>query len=111
MAFDCRFLRNPYWDEKLRGKTGQDQSVQNYIQSDERYEVFFEQINALMQTLLPAFKEEGKAHLTVGLGCTGGQHRSVFVAEELGRALERMGWKAQIQHRELERRAQTGGKA
>ena len=111
MAFDCRFLRNPFWDEALRGLNGQDQNVVDYIKADKRFADFFDQINALLQTLLPAFKEEGKAHLTVGLGCTGGQHRSVFVAEELGRALESMGWKAQVRHRELERRSQTGGKA
>ncbi len=108
MAFDCRFLKNPYWDDRLRAKTGQDDGVKAYIQSDPRFAAFFDGVTGLLETLLPAYKEEGKAHLTIGLGCTGGKHRSVFVTEALGEALERLGWHAQVRHRELERMAQTG---
>ena len=108
MAFDCRFLRNPYWDESLRELTGRSEEVIDHIRQDPRFDTFFEQLTGLLETLLPAYKEEGKAHLTIGLGCTGGQHRSVYVAEALGHALEKVGWHAQVRHRELERKAPKG---
>jgi len=108
MAFDCRFLRNPYWDASLRELTGQNQAVIEYIRQDPRFENFFGQLVGLLETLLPAYTEEGKAHLTIGLGCTGGQHRSVYVTEALGHALEKVGWHAQVRHRELERKAPMG---
>ncbi|MEM7242649.1 MAG: RNase adapter RapZ [Pseudomonadota bacterium] len=108
MAFDCRFLKNPYWDESLRERTGKDTAVIDYIRQDPRLDSFLGQLTGLLETLLPAYKEEGKAHLTIGLGCTGGQHRSVYVAEALGRALEKVGWHTQVRHRELERKASMG---
>lgn len=103
MVFDCRFLRNPYWDPALRGKTGQDPEVTAYIADDARFEVFFDKVLDLVETLLPAYLEEGKSHLSVAFGCTGGQHRSVALAEKLTNALANGGWRVSKRHRELER--------
>ncbi len=104
MVFDCRFLRNPYWEESLRGLNGTDRKVADYIAQDARYGAFFEQVLGLVEMLLPAYSEEGKAHLAIGFGCTGGQHRSVTLAENLAKALAKGGWQVSIRHRELERR-------
>ena len=104
MVFDCRFLRNPSWEESLRGLNGTDRKVADYIAQDARYGAFFEQVLGLVEMLLPAYSEEGKAHLAIGFGCTGGQHRSVTLAENLAKALAKGGWQVSIRHRELERR-------
>ncbi|WGI23559.1 RNase adapter RapZ [Amylibacter sp. IMCC11727] len=104
MVMDCRFLRNPYWDQSLREKTGQDSDVLDYVSSDPKYSAFFDQLTSLTRLLLPAYRDEGKAHFSIGLGCTGGQHRSVAVAEELAKALEADGWQVSRRHREMERR-------
>lgn len=103
-AFDCRFLDNPHWDPALRGLTGLDDAVQAYVRRDARFAPFIDQLRALALFVLPACKEEGKAHLAFGVGCTGGQHRSVTVAETLARSLAEHGWQVSCRHRELERR-------
>jgi len=108
MVYDCRFLRNPHWDPDLRRLTGNDPSVAQYVMADERFDAFFEKINDLTDLLLPAFHDEGKSYLTIGLGCTGGKHRSVAVAEMMGKALANKGWQVSIRHRELERQAKPG---
>jgi len=108
MVYDCRFLRNPHWDPDLRRLTGKDPSVAQYVMADERFDAFFEKINDLTDLLLPAFHDEGKSYLTIGLGCTGGKHRSVAVAEMMGKALANKGWQVSIRHRELERQAKPG---
>lgn len=105
MVFDVRFLRNPYWEETLRGLNGQDAQVAQYIEEDARYATFFERIFGLTQMLLPAYIEEGKAHFAIGFGCTGGQHRSVALTEKLAKALAVAGWQVSIRHRELERKS------
>ncbi len=114
MMLDCRFLRNPYWSETLRSLNGTDSAVAAYIAEDKRFEEFFTRVEALVGLLLPAFAEEGKAHLSIAFGCTGGQHRSVAVAERLSNALAASGWQVSIRHRELERRGGgspvTGGR-
>ncbi len=103
LVFDCRFLRNPYWDPSLRSMTGQDAAVGAYIREDERFAEFLQKLQDMSKFLLPAYAEEGKAHLGIGLGCTGGQHRSVFVTEKLAQALADQGWQVSIRHRELDR--------
>ncbi|SDW57704.1 RNase adapter RapZ [Litoreibacter albidus] len=105
MVFDCRFLRNPHWEASLRDMTGQQPKVVDYIKEDQRFTPFFEKITDLTDLLLPAFHDEGKSYLTIGLGCTGGKHRSVAVAEMMGNTLANKGWQVSIRHRELERRA------
>ncbi len=105
LVFDCRFLNNPHWEEDLRGLDGRDAPVAAYIEKDTRFADFFERMSGLVASLLPAYRDEGKSHLTVALGCTGGQHRSVAVAEKLANTLAQAGWQVSIRHRELERRA------
>lgn len=104
MVFDCRFLANPYWNPDLRALDGRDAAVQQHVSNDARYAVFFDRVSELMKLLLPAYVEEGKSHLSVAFGCTGGQHRSVTVAEALAEDLAREGLQVSIRHRELERR-------
>ncbi len=104
MMFDCRFLSNPHWQPELRVKTGQDPAVQAFVQADQRFAEFFGRVCDLALFLLPAHIEEGKSHLAIGFGCTGGQHRSVTMAEKVAVALAKAGWPVSIRHRELERR-------
>ncbi len=101
MVFDCRFLANPYWVKDLRSLDGRDKKVQDYVFTDERFEVFFEKVVDLMQMLLPAYRDEGKTHVSVAFGCTGGQHRSVTLAETLAKTLADSGQAVSIRHREL----------
>ena len=105
MIFDCRFLTNPHWVAELRDKDGRDPAVVAHVQADPRYAPFFEKVRDLILMLLPAQLDEGKSHLTIGFGCTGGQHRSVAVAENLAKVLAQAGWPVSKRHRELERRA------
>lgn len=105
MMFDCRFLKNPHWDEALRPLDGRAPEVAAYVATDSRFDDFFGKILDLALMVLPAHVEEGKAHLTIGLGCTGGQHRSVVLTEKLAAALAQSGWQVSKRHRELERRA------
>jgi len=102
MVLDCRFLRNPHWDQELRLLNGLDAAVVDYIQSDLRYDEFFQRSLDLIRFLLPAYQDEGKSHLCVGLGCTGGRHRSVAVAVNLGQALAKWGGAVSIRHREIQ---------
>ena len=104
MVFDCRFLSNPHWVPALRDKDGRDAEVSAYVQADLNFAAFFQKLQEIIFILLPAQQEEGKAHLTIGFGCTGGQHRSVAVAEKLAKVLAEAGWQVSKRHRELERR-------
>ena len=105
MVFDCRFLRNPYWDPALRGRDGRDPAVAAHVAEDPRFAEFISRVEGLLLMLLPAHLAEGKAHLSIGFGCTGGQHRSVAVAESLSKRLAEAGWPVSKRHREMERRA------
>lgn len=102
MVFDCRFLANPYWEPQLRQSDGRDQPVQDYVRADARFEPFFSRVLDLTRLLLPAYREEGKSHFSIAFGCTGGQHRSVTMAETLAKALAEDGQQVSIRHRELQ---------
>lgn len=104
MIFDVRFLANPHWETDLRALDGRAPEVAAYVEADARFADFFMKLCDLVESLLPAFKAEGKTYLSVGLGCTGGQHRSVAVAEKLANALAEKGLQVSTRHRELERR-------
>lgn len=104
MVFDVRFLNNPYWDETLRGLNGMDQSVRDYVSADSKFVPFFDRVLDLVLSLLPAYREEGKRHLSIAFGCTGGQHRSVTLVEILAKALAEHDWQVSKRHREMERR-------
>lgn len=103
MTYDCRFLKNPHWEQALRSLNGKDITVAEFVKSDKRFDEFFERLIGMCNFLLPAYIDEGKAHFSLGLGCTGGQHRSVCLAEVLGKTLADSGWQVSIRHRELER--------
>lgn len=108
MVFDCRFLANPHWDPDLRPLDGRDARVAAHVAADPLYEAFFAKVVELIQFLLPAFVREGKAHLSIAFGCTGGQHRSVALAESLAKTLAEGGQQVSIRHRELEGRDLDG---
>lgn len=104
MVFDCRFLSNPHWEAHLRGKTGLDAEVREFVASDSRLSTFLGKISDMLAFLLPEVDREGKTHVSIGIGCTGGQHRSVVVTEQVARTLAVQGWRVSIGHKELERR-------
>ncbi|MFU8777327.1 MAG: RNase adapter RapZ [Roseovarius sp.] len=105
MAFDCRFLRNPHWQPDLRALDGRAPAVAAHIAGDPLFAEFRRRVTEMVELLLPAYETEGKAYLSIGFGCTGGQHRSVAMAETLGATLAKDGWQVSIRHRELERRS------
>lgn len=105
LVFDVRFLRNPFYDMTLRELTGQDDLVGNYIEQDDGFADFFNNLKNLIHPLLPRYSAEGKSYLTIAIGCTGGQHRSVYIARKLCDWLQKSGENAQLQHRELTNRA------
>ncbi|WP_051547995.1 RNase adapter RapZ [Sneathiella glossodoripedis] len=102
LVFDMRFLRNPYYDEKLRPLTGQNDKVVAYISEDESFRPFLQQLKSMMDLLLPRYKAEGKSYLTVAIGCTGGRHRSVCVSENIHGYMMENGYFTQLIHRDLE---------
>ncbi|MEL6236375.1 MAG: RNase adapter RapZ [Pseudomonadota bacterium] len=109
MMFDVRFLTNPFWVPALRARDGRDADVAAHIEADPRYRGFLDKVSELILSLLPAYKDEGKAYLSIGIGCTGGRHRSVLVARTLANRLDRAGWSVSIRHRELERLSGDAG--
>jgi UPF0042 nucleotide-binding protein len=103
LLFDCRFLPNPHWVDGLRPLPGTDPQVRRYVLEQEEAGAFLEELRRLFALLLPAFVREGKAYLSIGVGCTGGRHRSVVIATELAALLEQMGFAARLHHRDVER--------
>jgi RNase adapter protein RapZ len=101
LVFDCRFLPNPHWVDELRPLTGLDEPVRQYVASQPETGPFLERLDSLLELLLPAFVKEGKSYLSIGVGCTGGTHRSVYVAEELGSLLRKRGFNPMVKHRDL----------
>jgi UPF0042 nucleotide-binding protein len=103
LVFDCRFLNNPHWEAPLRGLDGRHGQVSGFVFADSRFEGFFRRVHDLVESLLPEYAQEGKTQLTIGFGCTGGQHRSVATVEKLANALAQTQWRVSKRHRELER--------
>ena len=101
LVFDMRFLQNPYWVEDLRHLTGRDALVSDYVRSDPAYEDAVSRIEGLLLTLLPRYKAEGKAYVTIAFGCTGGRHRSVHVAERVAAHLANAGFAPTLSHRDV----------
>ena len=91
MVLDCRFLPNPHWIEELRPQSGKDSAVRDYVLAQRESKAFLKEIDRLFALLIPAFEREGKSYLAIGIGCTGGRHRSVVMAEELARLLAARG--------------------
>jgi UPF0042 nucleotide-binding protein len=103
IVFDVRFLPNPHFVPEFRKRTGKDPKVAAYIRSFPQTEEFLERVSELMLYLLPHYVEEGKSYLTVAFGCTGGQHRSVMMAEEVRRRLKKAGYQVKTAHRDIPR--------
>ncbi len=103
MVFDVRFLPNPYWDDALRGYSGKDPEVQDYVLERDASKRFLAKLQALIDELLPAYAEEGKSYLGIAFGCTGGRHRSVAVAETVAQQLKEQGWSPRVNHRDIDR--------
>jgi len=104
LVADMRFLPNPFWDDQLRGLTGEDERVREFVLGQEGAAEFLESYTAALSTVLAGYQRENKTHSTVGIGCTGGKHRSVAVARELAARLGEMpGIAVKVQHRDLGR--------
>ena len=103
LVFDVRFLPNPHWVEELRPLPGTEQPVRDYVQGQPQYEAFMERLEALLDVVVPGYVAEGKSYLTVSVGCTGGHHRSVVVAEALGAYFRERGLPVIVVHRDLDR--------
>ncbi|MBM3601391.1 MAG: RNase adapter RapZ [Alphaproteobacteria bacterium] len=103
LVFDVRFLENPHYDPLLRPLDGRDPRVGARVSSDDDFKPFLDNLTRLLAPLLPRYYSEGKSYLTVAIGCTGGRHRSVFVAEELARWLGEQGHQVSVHHRDMER--------
>jgi len=105
MVFDVRFLKNPHWDPGLKPFTGKDAPVAAHIEGDDALEGFMASIQTLLEPLLPRYRAEGRAYLTIAFGCTGGKHRSVYVAERLGRWIAGRIARLSVEHRDIDRPA------
>ena len=101
LLFDVRFLANPYFEEPLRMRTGLDREVSDYVLGGGGGKAFFDRLRGWLDFLLPLYDVEGKAYLNVGVGCTGGRHRSVAVSEALARSLRETGRESNVVHRDI----------
>ena len=103
LVFDCRFLPNPHWVPDLRPYTGLHRSVRDWVLGQPATATFLEHLMPLLESLLPSYRAEGKSYLTIALGCTGGRHRSVAIAEEVSRLLAEQGHDLHCRHRDIAR--------
>ncbi len=103
LVFDCRFLPNPHWVDELRPLTGRDDRVREYVLGQPETAEFLTELESMFTLLLPGFIREGKSYLRVALGCTGGRHRSVVIAEELARLLKAHDLDPAVLHRDVDR--------
>lgn len=103
LIFDVRFLPNPHWVEELRDLRGNDERVSGYVLDSEGAQEFVDRIDDLLGFLIPRFQSEGKSYLSIAIGCTGGHHRSVAIAEELEKRLTEHGVHAAVRHRDIEK--------
>lgn len=101
MVYDVRCLPNPYWVSTLRGLTGLDQAVIDYLESESEVERMFNDIKDFLENWIPCFERNNRSYITIALGCTGGQHRSVFLSEKLGKHFSQTISNIQVRHREL----------
>jgi RNase adapter protein RapZ len=108
LVFDMRFLRNPHYVSALRPLSGRDRAVGAFIEADPDFAPRFEEMAAWLDRLLPRYEAEGKSYLTIAVGCTGGRHRSVYVAERLAARLVADGRRVALMHRDLDRPAEAG---
>ncbi len=103
LVFDCRFLPNPHWNEQLRPLTGADPPVRDFVLSQPGTPEFLAELDRLFELVLPGYEREGKAYLSIAVGCTGGRHRSVVLADEVAHRLRRRGYRTAVHHRDVAR--------
>lgn len=103
LVIDVRFLPNPHWVDELRPLPGTDERVRTYVRGQQTYREFLRRLRALLGFMVPGFVAEGKSYLTVAIGCTGGRHRSVVIAEDLGQFFRDKGLSATVEHRDVDR--------
>jgi UPF0042 nucleotide-binding protein len=101
MILDVRFLPNPHWDENLRPFSGLDQSVKEFVLGQNLSDDFLDRIDGLIGLILPAYMQEGRSYFTLGIGCTGGRHRSVAMVEEVAKRLTAVGYHPRVTHRDI----------
>ncbi|MGZ4796326.1 MAG: RNase adapter RapZ [Acidimicrobiia bacterium] len=103
LVFDCRFLPNPHWVDELRPLDGRDAPVRDYVMAQDDAKAYLAELQRLFALTLPAYEREGKAYLSIAMGCTGGRHRSVAMAEALGGVLTDLGYTPHVRHRDVGR--------
>jgi RNase adapter protein RapZ len=103
LVFDVRFLPNPHFIPELRPFTGENEAVSRFVLDRDETRTFFDRLHSLLEFLLPKYEEEGKAYLTIAIGCTGGQHRSVAIARELSDWIAKAARRVQVRHRDINR--------
>ena len=103
LVFDCRFLPNPHWVSSLRNLSGLDPQVRDYVLGNEEAEELLRRLDDLFALLLPAYVREGKSYLSIAIGCTGGRHRSVVLADEIAERIRRHGYVPVVHHRDINR--------
>jgi len=102
-VYDVRFLPNPFWVEDLRMYSGKDPEIGQYLEGFEETSVFMDKVSDIFNFMIPLYIKEGKSRLSIGIGCTGGRHRSVYIAELIGRKLQEMGYNTVVHHRDIDR--------
>ena len=103
LVLDVRFLPNPHWIDELRPLPGSNPKVREYVEGQEQYAAFMKRLEALLDVVVPGYVDEGKSYLTVAVGCTGGRHRSVVVAEDLAEYFREHGHRVSVDHRDVDR--------
>ncbi|CDB69285.1 uPF0042 nucleotide-binding protein EUBELI_01995 [Eubacterium sp. CAG:252] len=109
IVFDVRFLPNPYYVEELRPLTGNDKNIQDYVMKAPEAEEFLERVDGLIQFLLPNYVKEGKSSLVIAVGCTGGKHRSVTLANAIAKRLSKTPYGCKVEHRDIEKDSKRKG--
>ena len=102
LVFDARCLPNPYWDSSLRSLTGLSPEVARFLDSHEEVQKMLSDIQGFLESWLPSFENNNRSYMTVAIGCTGGQHRSVYLSEKLGEIFSQRFESVQVRHRELD---------
>ena len=103
LVFDVRFLPNPHWIDELRPLPGTNAKVREYVEGQEEYGPFMKRLEGLLDVVVPGYVDEGKSYLTVAIGCTGGRHRSIVVADDLADYFEERGHRVTVSHRDVDR--------
>ncbi|MEB3702179.1 RNase adaptor protein RapZ [Candidatus Bealeia paramacronuclearis] len=101
IVFDARLLKNPHYDPELQPLTGRDPAIGEFIEKDEVFDPYWEHMKGLLDISIPRFETEGRTYLTIGIGCTGGKHRSVFLTEKVSKWLKNQGKRVKMKHRDI----------